>query len=198
MKQYLVLLIFLKAFCSLNAQKHELDHYSISITTLHNNLSLGSFSSLFVKDYHPGFEVSTGYKWSEKQKHDWFQELQFGYSYQRWIQHSISLYTSAGYHYKFSKGFSSDISIGVGYLHAIPDSKIFKLRENGTYKKKFNWGRPQAMAALGIGIAKSFHSGKAIFLKYQQRVQTPFIKSYVPLLPANLLQAGIIIPFHKK
>jgi hypothetical protein len=179
-----------------NAQKHKLDHYSVAITTLHNNLPFGSFSSLFTKDFHPGFEISTGFKWKEKPKHDWFQQLQFGYTFQRWIQHSLSLYTSAGYHYKFPKGFSPEISIGAGYLHAIADSKVFRLQSDGSYKEKFNWGRPQLMAALSIGIAKSFQSGKVIFLKYQQRVQTPFIKSYVPLLPANLLLFGVSIPVH--
>ncbi|MES1226693.1 MAG: hypothetical protein ABUT20_65065, partial [Bacteroidota bacterium] len=111
--------------------------------------------------------------------------------------HSIAMYTSVGYRYKFIKGFSADISIGAGYLHAIADSKIFKLQNDGSYKKKFNWGRPQVMAALEIGIAKSFHSKKVVFLKYHQRIQTPFIKSYVPLLPANLLQIGVSIPLHK-
>src|SRR5258707_15815488 len=83
------------------AQKHKSDHYSIAITTLHTNLPFRSFSSLFAKEYHPVFEVSTGFKWKEKPKHDWYQEFQLGYSYQRWIQHSIAIYTSVGYRYKF-------------------------------------------------------------------------------------------------
>jgi hypothetical protein len=181
-----------------NAQKHRLDHYSVAVTTLHTNLPFGSFSSLFVKDFHPGFEAATGFKWKEKPKHDWYQEFRFGYTYQRWIQHSISLYSSAGYKYKFPGGFYTDISIGAGYLHAIPDSKVFKLQPDGTYKKIFNSGRPQLLGALGIGIGKLFTSGIAVFLEYQQRFQTPFIKSYVPVLPANMMQLGITIPIHKK
>ncbi|MES1224342.1 MAG: hypothetical protein ABUT20_53095 [Bacteroidota bacterium] len=198
MKRYLLLLIISEVLLiSVHAQERKLNHYSLAATTLHTNLPFGSFSSLFVKDFHPGIEVSTGFNWSEKARHDWYQELQLGYTYHRWVQHTISLYTSVGYKYKFPKGFYADISIGAGYLHAIPDSKVFKLESDGSYKKKINFGRPQALAALGIGIGKTFVSGKAIFLKYQQRLQTPFIKSYVSLLPANMMQAGVVIPFKK-
>jgi len=195
MNRIIVVVTICTSVClSAEAQKHVLDNYSIAITTLHTNLPFRSFSSLFTKEYHPGFEIGSGFKWKEKPKHDWYQQFQFGYSYQRWVQHSISLYTSVGYRYKFPKGFVADISIGAGYLHATPDSKLFKLQSDGTYKKKFNWGRPQVMGAFGIGIGKSFGSGKTIFIKYQQRMQTPFIKSYVPVLPDNMMQLGITIP----
>ena len=74
--------------------------------------------------------------------------------------------------------------------------KIFTLKEDGTYKKKTNLGRAQAMAAFSIGLHKKISpSGLAIFLQYQQRLQLPFIKSYVPLLPSNLLLAGVHFPF---
>ena len=179
---------------SVKAQKRVFDHYSIAVSTMHTNFPFRSFSSLFTKEYHPGFEISSGFTWKEKPKHDYYQEIQFGYSYHRWVQHSVTLYTSAGYRYKFPKVFTSDISIGAGYLHAIADSRLFKLQNDGTYQKKFNWGRSQVMGALSIGIGKSFSSGKTMFLKYQQRLQTPFIRSYVPVLPANVIQLGITIP----
>jgi hypothetical protein len=186
------------AMLSAKAQKNRFDHYSVAFTNLHTNLPFQSFTGLFTKEFHPGLEISTGFKWKEKPKHDWFQEFSFGYSYHRWVQHSIAIYTSACYRYKFPKRFYSDVSIGAGYLHAIADSKIFKLQSDGNYKKKFNWGRPQVMAGLSIGIGKSFSNGKAVFLKYQQRLQAPFIKSYVPLLPENMMHIGLTIPVHKK
>jgi hypothetical protein len=37
-----------------------------------------------------------------------------------------------------------------------------------------------------------------IFASYQQRVQLPFVKSYVPLLPYNGLLIGLSRPLHKK
>ena len=66
----------------------------------------GSFAALFYEEFHPGVEVGTGFNWSKKKKHDWFQTLKVGYSYHRFVQHSLMLYTEVGYRYKFPKGFA--------------------------------------------------------------------------------------------
>lgn len=202
MKKNLLLLI--TGFCwflhaSAQEHKHRPDYFSIAFTTLHTAFPFGSFSDLFTKEFHPGFELGTGFNWKSRTKHDWFQTFKFGYSYHRFIQHSVVLYSEFGYRYKFSKGFSIAAKIGGGYLHAIPVEKIFKLQEDGTYKKKTNLGRPQAMASFSLGITKKISAdGASVFLDYQQRLQLPFIKSYVPLLPSNILVIGVNIPLKSK
>lgn len=205
MKRNLIpLLICLCCFLNAPAQntktkKHKPDHISIAFTTLHTAFPFGSFSSLFTKEFHPGFEIATGFNWKTRKKHDWFQTFDVGYSYHRFVQHSFVLYSELGYRYKFLKTFSVSTKLGVGYLHAIPVGKIFVLKEDGTYKKKANLGRPQAMAGFSMDIAKKISaSGLVLFLEYQQRLQLPFIKSYVPLLPSNMLMAGIKIPIKSK
>ena len=181
------------------SKKHKLDHISIAFTTLHTAFPLGSFSALFTKEFHPGFEFATGFNWKTKKKHDWFQTFDVGYSYHRFVQHSLMLYSEIGYRYKFLKTFSAAAKLGVGYLHAIPVGKVFELKEDGTYKKKTNLGRPQAMAGFSLKVSKKITaSGLALFLEYQQRLQLPFIKSYVPLLPSNMLMAGVKIPIKLK
>ena len=205
MKRNLIpLLICLCCFLNAPAQntktkKHKPDHISIAFTTLHTAFPFGSFSSLFTKEFHPGFEIATGFNWKTKKKHDWFQTFDVGYSYHRFVQHSFVLYSELGYRYKFLKTFSASAKLGVGYLHAIPVGKIFELKEDGTYKKKTNLGRPQAMAGFSLHVCKKISvSGLAVFLEYQQRLQLPFIKSYVPLLPSNMLMAGVKIPIKSK
>jgi len=191
--------ICLCCFLNVQAQKHKMNHVSIAITTLHTAYPFGSFSALFTKEFHPGFEIGTGFNWKTKKKHDWFQAFEFGYSYHRFVQHSLALYSEAGYRYKFFKTFSAEAKLGGGYLHAIPVGEIFKLNDDGTYKKKTNLGRPQAMAAFSLVVSKKISSpGLGVFLEYQQRLQFPFIKSYVPLLPSNMLMAGVNIPFKSK
>jgi len=187
--------------CSLNtsAQKHKPDHYSIAVTTLHTAFPFSSFSNLFIKEFHPGFEIGCGFNWKEKKKHDWFQTSKFGYSYHRFVQHSLVVYTESGYRYKFLKTYSAEAKFGLGYLHAISTEKILELKSDGNYKKKFNIGRPQAMAGFSFVLNKKITaSGANAFLEYQQRIQLPFIKSYVPFLPSNILMAGVKIPFKKK
>jgi hypothetical protein len=199
MKRISLLLILLCIIACSSAQQHKRDHYSLAFTTMHTDFPFGSFSDLFTKEFHPGFELGTGFNWRSKSKHDWTQDFKFGYSYHRWVQHSIVLYTESGYRYKFQKGFSADAKIGAGYLHAIPVGKVFKLQEDGEYKKKTNLGHPQAMASFSAGVSKSIPgSGMAVFLNYQQRLQFPFIKSYVPLLPSNYLMIGVTIPINRK
>jgi hypothetical protein len=180
------------------SQNHKPEHISVAVTTLHTAFPFGSFAKLFTEDFHPGFEVGTGFNWRTKPKHDWFQAFVFGYSYHRFVQHSLALYSEAGYRYKFLNTFSTEAKLGVGYLHAISTGKVFKLREDGNYKKKTNLGRPQAMAGFSLGAGKKVApSGLSVFIEYQQRVQFPFIKSYVPLLPSNIGMAGVKIPLKK-
>ncbi len=200
MKRNLIILVLcLCCFLNAPAQKHKPDHFSIAFTTLHTAFPFGSFSKLFTKEFHPGFEIGTGFNWKTKEKHDWFQTFNLGYSYHRFVQHSLALYSETGYRYNFRKSFSAAAKLGIGYLHAIPVGKIFELKDDGTYKKKTNLGRPQAMAGFSFSASKKIApSGLAVFFEYQQRLQFPFIKSYVPLLPSNMLMAGINIPFKKK
>ena len=186
-------------FLETYSQKHKPEHISFSVTTQHTAYPFTSFGKLFIKEFHPGFDVGTGFNWRTKAKHDWFQTFDFGYSYHRFVQHILALYTETGYRYKFLETFAAEAKLGAGYLHAIPVDKIFKLTEDGVYKKKANWGRPQAMTAFTLGINKKVSaSGLAIFLQYQQRLQMPFIKSYVPVLPLNMLMAGMKVPFKGK
>ena len=193
-----ILVICLCCLLNASAQKHKPDHYSIAITTLHTAFPLSSFSSLFVKEFHPGFEIGCGFNWKNKRKHDWFQTSRFGYSYHRFVQHSLAVYSELGYRYKFFKTFSAEAKLGLGYMQAIPAEKVLKLKSDGNYKKKFNIGRPQAMAGFSFVLNKKINaSGLTVFLEYQQRVQLPFIKSYVPLLPSNILMAGVKIPMKK-
>jgi hypothetical protein len=180
-------------------QKHKPDHFSLAATTLHTDFPFGSFSNLFTKEFHPGLEIGTGFIWKSRAKHDWFQDFKLGYSYHRFVQHSITLYSEIGYRYKFLKTFNAEAALGAGYLHAISAEKVFVLQSDGTYKKKNSLGRPQAMASFSIGLSQKITaSGINVFLNYQQRLQFPFIKSYVPLLPENILKAGVRIPLTSK
>ena len=197
MKKVSILIsVFFFCFSNLYAQKHKLKYISIAATTLHTDFPFGSFSELFTKEFHPGIEIGTGFNWKTKQNHDWFQTIKVGYSYQRFVQHTIPLYTEFGYRYKFFKTFSAEASVGAGYLHAISAEPIFVLQDDGSYEKKPNLGKPQAMGTVSFAIDKKISSpGANVFLNYQQRIQFPFIKSYVPLLPANIIMLGIRFPF---
>ena len=185
----------------ISKKKRKLDFVSIAFTNSHTAMPFAKFSKLFTGNYHPGFEISTGFNWKTKPKHDWFQAFDFGYSYHRWVQHSLVLYTELGYRYKFPAGFSAETKIGAGYMRAIIATQTFSDGiEKGKQYSKISSGRSQGIASFSVGISKKLnaHSRSAFFLQYQQRIQVPFIQSYVPLLPYNIIKAGVSVSFNNK
>lgn len=152
----------------------------------------------FVKEpLHPGVEFGWSRNFREKKKHDWFREIKLGYFYHRFVQQGIPLYINYGYRYKFSGKLSVDAAFGAGYFHSIPATEVLKANADGNYKNAKGIGRPQAMAAVSLGTGYVFFVSKKqpvkLFLQYQARIQTPFVKSYVPVLPYNHLAIGISV-----
>ena len=60
----------------------------------------------------------------------------------------------------------------------------------------------QVIACFGIGagyrFAPSSPAPLKLFIHYQQRLQMPFVKSYVPILPYNSFLIGITKPVIRK
>jgi len=182
---------------SVPTKNRKLNNISVAFTNSQSAMPFGSFHKLFTGKHHPGFEVSTGFDWKVKNKHDWIQSFSLGYSYHRWVQHSIVLYTELGYRYKLPGGFSAEARLGGGYMRAIIATEAFSDGvEDGKQYSKIVSGRSQGIASLSFGINKKIQKplGCTFFLQYQQRIQTPFIQSYVPLLPYNIIKFGVSIP----
>lgn len=172
---------------------------SIAFTNSHTTLPFGSFFKLFTGPLHPGFEVGSELKWSEKKKHDWFQNFRIGYSYHRLVQHSLVFYTEFGYRYKFPLGISSSVRLGGGYMRAIVANQVFAdgQVDNQQYSK-ITSGRSQAIVMTTLNLTKDIGTkGHKFYIEYQQRLQTPFIQAYVDLLPYNIFLTGISIPLKK-
>jgi hypothetical protein len=201
MRRYIVLTCFFVYFNQLSSQSVSKKYFSLGIYNTQNELPYGKFGGLFTEIFHPGIEGGIGKNFSSIKKHDWFAELKVSYFYHRFIQHGIPVYGNLGYRYKFSDRFSTEASLGLGYMHSIPASSKFKL-ENGEYTNNKGAGRMQGMVNNALGINYVIHpeAKKPImaFLLYQQRLQLPFIKSYVPLLPYNSFQFGVKMPFATK
>jgi hypothetical protein len=175
-------------------KKYSLDHISLALTNNHSAYPFSSFSKLVTGTWHPGFEMGTGFNWSERKKHDWYQEFKLGYFYHQFIQHGIPLYTNVGYRYKFSKHWNAQTGLGAGALFSIPDQDRYKLNDDGNYEKISSL-RIQGMFVFNIGVGYKMELTKKFpletFLTYQQRIQTPYVPSYVPLLPYNSLMLGV-------
>lgn len=190
-------LFFTFLLVTLYLQAQNKNHYSIAFTNNSSSYPFNTLSGFFKTPFHPGIELSWSRNIKEKKKHDWFRDVKLGYFYHRFVQHGIPIYLNYGYRYKYSKQFYSQISLGGGYFHSIPATEVLKLNDNGDYKNAKGIGRPQAMFALNIGTGYVFKLTNQqplnLFLEYQARIQTPFVKSYVPILPYNQLAIGTSI-----
>jgi hypothetical protein len=184
---FLCLLSF--AFAGLKAQKSTRRPKQLSIALFNTAPSkpFEEFAGLFTENIHPGIELGYGITWSEKKKHDWYQQVKTSYFYHRFVQHGISLYTDFGYRYKFNRRFNIDMALGAGYMQSIPATAVLKLNKNGEYEEAKGMGRAQFITPFTMGTGYTVNpSAKRpvkLFAQYQQKIQFPFISEYVPLLP---------------
>ena len=200
MKKYFTITLFCLSVVS-QAQNRQKE-LSFTITNNHTAYPFSSFSKLFAGVVHPGVEVGYHFNWKTRPRHDWFQTFKAGYFYHRFVQHGIPVYTQFGYRYKFSEHLQASSSLGVGYMHSIPATAVLERNEQGEYENGKGIGRGQAIINLTFGahykMALQNKRPITLSLQYQQRLQTPFVKSYVPLLPYNSMQLCVSLPLHHK
>jgi hypothetical protein len=174
---------------------------SLAVTNQHSAFPFSTFKNLFTKEFHPGVEVGYGFNWKTRARHDWYQDFKAGYFYHRFVQHAIPVYTQLGYRYKLGKTVRLTAALGAGYLHSVPATAVLELRNDGTYENAKGIGRGQALFNFTAGVQYVVTGNNprpaTVFLNYQQQLQAPFIKSYVPLLPYNSVALGFSVPLKK-
>lgn len=171
---------------------------SVAIVNAASAYPFSQFGKLFSRVQHPGIELGYGFNCKTKYKHAWIQEVKLSYFYHRFVQHALLLYTDFAYRNKFSQALTAQIAGGAGYMQSIPATAKLKLADNGEYQNDKGIGRSQVLAVVNISLRYNFHStakrSPTIFVTYQQFLQTPFVKAYVPILPYNSLLIGCSLP----
>lgn len=141
-----------------------------------------------VAPLHPLVEAGATYQWNKSNKNLLLQKVNIGFGYHRFLQSVIPAYTTIGYTRKFKYDLDAGAFLGAGYLHSIPLNTRYVL-QNGSYVKTDPIGKAQVIVRLGAYIQY-----KQFTLAYENFLQTPFIRSYVPLMPYNLLTVGYSMP----
>lgn len=195
MKCLFILLITICLLIKVNAQKGGNKYFSLAVFNTENAKPFGKFAGLFGEILHPGIEAGYGNDIFARPHHEWFVELKIAYFYHRFVQHGIPLYLNFGYRYIINSHFSAETSIGAGYMQSIPAPAKLELNSDGNYVKNKGAGRIQAVASYSLGFRYTPNPSAArplrISTAYQQRIQMPFVKSYVPLLPYNSFMIGV-------
>jgi hypothetical protein len=174
------------------AQSWKQKPFSVSVFNNASMMPPASLLATFNQPLHPGVEASYEFGWKQSSDVKLFQNASIGYFYQRYLYQAILLYSRAGYRRNFGN-FSTEGSLQAGYMHALllTDRAVFQ--SDGSYKAKKGIGKPQFIAGAGLGFGYDLgyeRQQRRIFLNYDFRIQMPFVKSYVPLLPNGILSAG--------
>jgi hypothetical protein len=199
---WLILFCFLLPSLCLAQQKPFLDEVSVSVFNNAIALPFSGKAGVIHSPLHPGFTAAIGSQLNQSLRHRLFLNLKLAYLYQKHAQHGLQLYPELGYRFTMRNGIGIESGLGLGYMHAFTDLQQFKLNENGAYKKVPNRGRPSFLASLNIGLSYDLQRKKDIpirlFSLYQPWFQTPFVKSYVPVLPNGALHVGSAFYFSRK
>jgi hypothetical protein len=185
---------------TITASAQNKKYLGVAVFNTQTDLPFGKLTGLFTKAFHPGIEATWGKSFSIRQKHDWFWDARFAYFFHRFVQHGIPFYVNIGYRYRAGAHFSADAAVGAGAMLSVPATSKLKLN-NGEYQNNKGIGRLQAIATFSLGAGYTFRStGRSpkVFIVYQQRLQAPFVRSYVPILPYNNFMIGISKPIGKK
>lgn len=116
------------------------------------------------------------------------------------MHHGIPLYTQLGYKYRFYKNFRIAAYLDAGYMHTFSDIGIYKLNGNGEYERTGRAGKAHAMFGYSLTLSYTFTGSKATitpFIQHQFWMMTPFVKTYVPMLPNSAFHVGAYFSINK-
>lgn len=192
MRKIILLLLVILPF-TLIAQSWKSHPAAISVFNNATMLPPASLTATFNQPIHPGITFAYEFGWKETDTHKWFQNAGISYFYHRYVYQAILLNTQAGYRWKIHK-FSAEGYLQAGYMHAFLLTDRAVLQPDGTYKAKQGFGKPQFIGGAGVGFGYNLGNNiriRRIFINYDIRVQMPFVKSYVTLLPNGALSLGM-------
>jgi hypothetical protein len=192
--QLFILLLFFSATLKAQTAVPKKDYYRFAVSTSHTAKPLGSFSALAYRDIHPGFEFTRGKILKNKNGHQWVAELTVGYLWHRWVQHNLALSVAGGYRRLLGDNWGAMAKIGTGYQLSMPTGKVYTITGDGV-KERGHILRSQGIVTISLDVDKKINAkGVKAFIEYQQKIQAPFIKEYVPLLPYNTMLLGCKVP----
>lgn len=192
----LITLLLVFALSGASAQQKNLSSVRLGVSTSQTALPFGALSALFYRDFHPGIEVAYRQPHHGNDRRNWTHEPVLSYMFHRWVHHNVALGFNEYYSHRIGNGLAATARLGVGYQLSIPAVDVYTFSD-GIKRKRFA-GRSQFVANLAAGIQKDLSRRCVLLLLYQQQVQTPFVKSYVSLLPYNSAILSITYTLHSK
>lgn len=166
-----------------------------------NNVTAYPFTGipqLVVSKLHPGIDLTCKKIFQQKNKYAYAWEGNLGYMYHRFFQQAIRI--NGTIICQRTVGYNSHIyaGLGGGYWHSIRQYDRFELNSDGVYEKIIKLGRPQFSAHLALGMGKKVVINEqdkyTLRIEYRGLIHGVLAKSYVPIVPYNILSIGLEVP----
>jgi hypothetical protein len=158
-------------------------------------------AGVFHKPLHPGLSLGYSKRINHHDHHQLSAAIKTAYFYQQFVQHGIQVYPELDYSYRFRFGVGAGLRLGGGYMLSIPDVEQFRLNDHGEYERI----RPLRSAfvfslspVIGYDLSRNLPLPVYAFVQYQLFFQTPFVRSYAPVLPNAALHVGAYIYLRDK
>lgn len=143
---------------------------------------------------HPGLDIGLQTRLREKENSRTFLTWKLGYYYHRLVHHGLQIYGEYNWDFKLFRGLRLGVAGGLGYLHTFEKHEIFKLEDSGDYRRVGRLGKAHAQISIASGLLYQASSLFQPFIQYRFRMVTPFVREYVPLLPATSIHIGLYVP----
>jgi hypothetical protein len=178
------LLVFLLGTTLLAAQK--IEHFSVAVM----NESI-AFPFTRYTPIHPGLEVGATF-WSKEKEHSQrYLSAYAGGFYHEKVETGFYLRAEYLFAFKIAGGLYADVPLGIGYLHTIYPSELYKQNpETGNFEEVSQFGRPHGLVTAGVGLRYAGESRIQPFIRQELAIETPFANGF-PVIPHAFLKLGV-------
>jgi hypothetical protein len=183
--------IVLGLFALLSADTQKLDRIYVSI--LSEATAFPSYR-LIRLPIHPGFSVGIDILSRFKGCHEHALTIEGSYFYDDIAGHCLMLFPEYRFEYSLWRfGLASDI--GLGYKHNISARPIYE-KVDGTYKQVTDWGSPQLMFPIGLGLTFKLTQQLIVFMQYRWIAAYPF--AGIPVMSHTTFHFGLSMQLTQK
>jgi hypothetical protein len=183
--------IVLSLFALLSADTKKLDRIYASI--LSEATAFPSYRVIRLP-IHPGFSVGVDVVSRFKGHHEHALTIEGAYFYDDIAGHCLMLFPEYRFEYLLWR-FGLEADIGIGYKHNIFARPVYE-KVDGSYKQVTDWGSPQLMLPIGLGLTFKLTQQMIVFMQYRWIAAYPF--AGIPMMSHTTFHIGLSIPLTQK
>lgn len=194
-----VFLSFFIVLISLSLGHAQSRYLGISLSNNTTGYPVIAYPDLFYSNFHPGLDILYAWKINNGERDRLFVNANVGMYYHQFVQSLVRIYPMLTYERKVGSKLSLEGGLGAGLGVSFEGTNAFVLNDDGSYDNKpFFGARSQYLIGLHLGgsypLQKNNPEGIRLSAQFRSFMQGTYVKSYVPLLPLNSFNLGIILP----